>query len=351
MKPASESGRTRIRARAPLRLGLAGGGSDLSPYCDEYGGVVLNATIDRFAYAILEPLSDPWVEFVAADLQREWRGDSIHPLDTSMPLGLHAAVHNRIMRTFNGGRPMGVRLTTFADAPPGSGLGTSSTLIVAMIKAYTELLSLPLGEYETAHLAYEIERVDMALAGGRQDQYAATFGGFNFIEFYAGDRVVVNPLRVKNWIMAELEASSVLCFTGVSRDSASIIQLQRRHIEQHAAAELEAMHRVKKAAVHMKEALLRGDFDGMAEAMRQGWEAKKNTASTVSNSQIDRTMDVAFAAGARAGKVSGAGGGGFLMLLVDPARRMDVQRALTRHGTTVASFRFSQHGTQGWRVN
>jgi D-glycero-alpha-D-manno-heptose-7-phosphate kinase len=324
----------------------------LSPYCDEYGGFVLNATIDKFAYAILEPLNEPRVEFVAADLKREWSGPSIYPLDTSMPLGLHAAVHNRIMHDFNGKRPMSLRMTTFAEAPPGSGLGSSSTLVVAMIKAYTELLSLPLGEYETAHLAYEIERMDMGLAGGRQDQYAATFGGFNFIEFYAGERVVVNPLRIKNWIMAELETSMLLAFTGVSRESAGIIKMQQENlVPQNAGAGLEAMHRVKDEAARMKEALLRGNFDGLAEAMRRGWEAKKGTASSVSNRDIELTMEVAMAAGAKAGKVSGAGGGGFLMLLVDPARRIDVQRALEARGADVSSFHFCPHGTQGWRID
>ncbi len=287
-----------IRARAPLRLGLAGGGSDLSPYCDQFGGFVLNATIDKYAYAILEPVSQPRVEFVAADLQRQWSGPSDYPLDTKIPLGLHAAVHNRIIRDFNNSRPIGLRLTTFAEAPPGSGLGSSSTLVVAMIKAYQEFLTLPIGEYETAHLAYQIERLDMALAGGRQDQYAATFGGFNFIEFYAGDRVVVNPLRIKNWIVAELETSTLLCFTGVSRESAGIVRLQREHIERGSPAETEAMHHVKEEARRMKEALLRGNFAEMTAAMRRGWEAKRSTASMVSNSDIDATLETALAAGA-----------------------------------------------------
>ena len=266
-------------------------------------------------------------------------------------MGLHAAVYNRIVRDFHDCKPIGLRMTTFADAPPGSGLGSSSTLVVAMIKAYQEYLTLPIGEYETARLAYEIERVDMALAGGRQDQYAATFGGFNFIEFYRDDRVIVNPLRIKSWIIAELEASMLLYFTGVSRESAGIVKLQRENIEDRLPAETEAMHGVKREAALMKEALLKGSFDDLAQAMRRGWEAKKRTAGPVSNDPIEATMKVAFAAGARAGKVSGAGGGGFLMLLVDPARRMDVKRALAARGGEIMSFQFSKLGTQGWRVD
>lgn len=323
----------------------------MSPYCDEFGGFVLNATIDKYAYALLEPLGEPTVTFVATDLQRTWSSASVYPLATTGPLGLHAAVYNRIVQSFNDCKPIGLRMTTFAEAPPGSGLGSSSTLVVAMIKAYQEFLTLPIGEYETARLAYEIERVDMALAGGKQDQYAATFGGFNFIEFYRDDRVIVNPLRIKDWIIAELEASMLLYFTGVSRESASIVRLQREHIERGSTAETEAMHSVKKEAALMKEALLKGNFDDLADAMRRGWEAKKRTASPVTNDPIDAIMQAAAAAGARAGKVSGAGGGGFLMLLVDPARRMDVKRALALQGGEILSFQFSRLGTESWRID
>ncbi|MFM9847216.1 MAG: hypothetical protein ACKVP3_08645 [Hyphomicrobiaceae bacterium] len=339
-----------VRARAPLRLGLAGGGTDVSPYCDEFGGSVLNATIDLYAYAMLEPLAEAVVEFVAPDLDRTWTGKAAFPLETNGPLGLHAAVYNRIIRDFHGEKPLGVRLTTFADAPPGSGLGSSSTLIVAMIKAFQELLNLPLGEYETAHLAFEIERIDMGLSGGKQDQYAATFGGFNFMEFYAGERVIVNPLRVKNWILSELEASMLLYFTGVSRLSSTIIEQQRTRVQQRLEAQLAAMHSLKEEAAAMKEAVLKGDMAKIADCMRRSWESKKLTAEGITNAPINGVFETALAAGAKAGKVSGAGGGGFIMLIVDPPRRMEVRRALLAKGGQVFNCHFTKHGTQGWRV-
>jgi D-glycero-alpha-D-manno-heptose-7-phosphate kinase len=341
---------TTVRARAPLRLGLAGGGSDVSPYCDDFGGLVLNATIDKYAYAIVETFADDRLEFVAADQQQEWCGVAARDLDTSGRLGLHRAVYNRIVRDFNGGEPIALRLTTFSDAPAGSGLGSSSTLVVAMIKAFQELLGLSLGDYEVAHLAYEIERLDVGLSGGKQDQYAATFGGFNFMEFYGDDRVIVNPLRVKTWIISELEATILLYFTGVSRESARIIDEQRANFARKDGATLEAMHRIKNEAVVMKEAILTGNFDLMADSFRESWTAKKLTAHTVSNRDIEHTFELAVDAGATAGKVSGAGGGGFIMLLVPPDRRMDVTRALAAAGGQVMNCHFTKHGTQGWRV-
>lgn len=338
-----------VRARAPLRLGWAGGGTDVSPYCDEFGGQVLNITIDKYAYAVIEVAEGESVEFVAADRQCCWRGDA-GLNDVPPELALHCGVYKRIVRDFRRGQSLGLRLTTFSDAPPGSGLGSSSTLVVAMLKAFQELLGLPLGEYEIAHLAYEIERIDLNLSGGKQDQYAATFGGVNFIEFHGQDRVIVNPLRIKRWILSELEVSTLLYFTGVSRESARIIDEQRKHMIDHDDDALAGLHRVKREAVQMKEALLRGDFARLAESLRDSWAAKKRTARSVSNTQIDSVYDRALNAGALAGKVSGAGGGGFMMLLVAPHKRMDVIRELQSCGGQVMNCHFTEDGTQGWRI-
>lgn len=341
-----------IRARAPLRLGLAGGGTDLSSYCEQYGGAVLNATIDLYAYATLEPTAERAVRFVASDIGFEETVDA-NPenLVPEGPTALHRAVYRRIVRTFLDGKPFPCRLSTYCEAPPGSGLGSSSTMVVAMVKAFVEALSLPLGDYDIAHLAFSIERVDAGLQGGRQDQYAATFGGFNFMEFYADDRVIVNPLRIKNWILSELEASLVLFHTGVSRASAAIIAEQTSNILSSAPKSIEAMHQLKADAYEMKEAVLKGDFRSFAAILNRSWEAKKLTASSVSNERINRLFEIAKEAGAVAGKVSGAGGGGFITFAVDPRARPSVIRRLEREEGQVLTCSFTKRGTEGWRLD
>ncbi len=338
-----------VRARAPLRLGLAGGGTDVSPYCDLHGGYVLNATVNMYAYAIIEDRTDGQVRFVAADRETVYEDDAAAAMRIDGPLALHKAVYRRIVRDFRGGEPLPVTLTTCSDVPPGSGLGSSSSLVVAMVSAFQERLGLPFGEYDVAQLAYDIERIDAQVNGGRQDQYAATFGGVNFIEFYGNNRVIVNPLRIKTSILAELEASLVLYFTGVSRESARIIDEQTANWRAEDSRSLDAMHRLKDDALSMKEALLRGDIQRFGEILGGSWQAKKQVASRISNEMIDRIYDIAIDAGACSGKISGAGGGGFMMFLVDPVRRADVIRALGRESGAVTICQLTQHGSETWR--
>src|SRR5437868_6770482 len=192
------------RSKAPLRLGLAGGGTDVSPYSDLYGGAILNATLSLYAHATIEPIEENGIILTAIDRQEEQRFEWTNELPLDGKLDMLKGVYNRIQKDH--GLPMtNFRLSTFVDAPAGSGLGTSSTLAVAIIGAFTEMLRLPLGEYDIAHYAFEIERKDLGLAGGRQDQYAATFGGVNYMEFYDEDKVIVNQLRIKQEYLTELE--------------------------------------------------------------------------------------------------------------------------------------------------
>lgn len=340
-----------VRARAPLRLGLAGGGTDVAPYSDIHGGYVLNATLDRYAYAVIKTLDTPVLRFIATDQQSEKIKSLSEPLLLNGKLDLHKAVYKYMIEHYNGGRPIPLELSTFCDAPAGSGLGSSSTLVVVMIRAFAELLNLPLDDYTIARLAFKIERVDCGLQGGRQDQYSATFGGFNFMEFYADERAVINSLRIKTWIICELEASLVLFYTGVSRESARIIADQSSNVKSGSVDAIEAMHGIKREALIMKECLLKGDFEGIVDSMRQGWESKKRSARTVSNPYIDEIYSAAIDAGALSGKVSGAGGGGFMMFFVPTERRMDVIRRLNQFDGKVSNCHFTKHGTQAWRIS
>ena len=340
-------------SRAPLRLGLAGGGTDVAPYSDLYGGQVLNATISLFTHChirLLAPGSRSST-FTADDFAKTIQLPIAQRYQPEEELVLHKAVYNRIVSDFNRGEPLPIEVITYSDAPPGSGVGSSSTLVVAMVQAYAELLQLPLGEYDIAHLAYEIERIDCGMVGGKQDQYAAAFGGFNFIEFGAGDRVIVNPLRIKREVVNQLESQLLLYFTGRSRESARIIQSQIDATQAHGSDAVAAMHEMKAAAVEMKNALLKGRVTAALEILGASWHAKKRAAVGISNPHIDGIAKAALEAGAQGLKISGAGGGGFMMISVAPAARYKVVRALEPLGGRFFSFEFFEQGVQSWTSN
>lgn len=336
------------RSKAPLRLGLAGGGTDVSPYSDMYGGAILNATISLYARAAIEPLQENKVIFESADRKEQLTCDATFPLPLDGKLDILKGVINRVAKDY--GIPSGFKLTTFVDAPAGSGLGTSSTLVVTVLGAFAEWLKLPLGEYDMAHLAYVIEREDLKQAGGKQDQYAATFGGVNFMEFYDGDKVIVNPLRIKDKYLYELENNLVLYYTSTSRLSSSIISEQQKNVHDKKEASIEAMHHLKEQAVMMKEALLKGTIDRIGDILDFGFQHKKNMAAGISNSSLDDIYNAAKRAGATGGKISGAGGGGFMIFYCPANTRYAVVDALSAFGGHVKRYHFTNHGLNTWTI-
>lgn len=338
------------RAKAPLRLGLAGGGTDIPNYSAEFGGAILNATISMFAYATIEPLNGNKIILNSVDRNVYLEFPLDGELKTDGNLDLLKGVYNRVVKEFVQ-QPLSFRLSTYVDAPPGSGLGSSSTLVVAIIGAFTEWLKLPLGEYDTARLAFEIERVDLGMAGGRQDQFAATFGGFNFMEFYNNSKVIVNPLRIKVSYINELEINMVLFYTSISRYSSEIIEAQSQNITKKFPDRLEAMHKLKEQAFLMKEALLTGDIDNMGPILHYGWEQKKGTAPEVTSPLIDEIYEVAMKAGATGGKISGAGGGGFSMFYCPGISRYSVINALSKFRGEFRRFNFTKSGLLTWTTN
>lgn len=337
-----------IRCRAPLRLGLAGGGTDVSPFSDIYGGCVLNATIDRYVYATLEDRGDEKLIFEAGDIHitdRPEYGASL-PLDSG--LKLHRAVYNHFISTYNDGKPMPLYVHTLAEAPAGSGLGTSSTLAVALCAVFADYFRVSMDEYELAQLAWRIERKDCGFAGGKQDQYAAAFGGVNFMEFMTDGRVLVNPLRIKRKTMNEFESSLLLYFTGVSRDSEKIIKTQSENTSKKDEAAIQAMRELKEEAYAMKASLLMGDFSRLIMSFHKGWESKKRMAKEISNSSIEELYNAALEAGAEAAKISGAGGGGFMMFIVPPAKRSAVLDILLEKKGEMFPAHFTQEGVEVW---
>ncbi|MBK6836588.1 MAG: dehydrogenase [Bacteroidetes bacterium] len=338
-----------IRSKAPLRIGLAGGGTDVSPYSDLYGGAILNATIDLYAYASLEPLDNGKIEFCVDGTDKCYTTDSAKELELVDGFELFIGIYNRVIKQFNL-EPLSFRLTSYVEAPQGSGLGTSSTIVVSLLGAFVEWLKLPLGNYDIAHLAYEIERVDLNMAGGKQDQYAATFGGFNFMEFLANDRVIVNPLALKPKVLFELEFNLLLYFTATQRLSAQIINDQVKNVESKNVGAIDAMHHLKEQAIMMKEHLLRGDLNKIGEVLHFGWQNKKQMAKSISNTLIDDIYTEALKNGATGGKISGAGGGGFMFFYCPAVTKIKVARSLEQFGGRVQSFKFTSQGLTTWSI-
>jgi D-glycero-alpha-D-manno-heptose-7-phosphate kinase len=338
-----------IRSKAPLRIGLAGGGTDVSPYSDLYGGAILNATINLYAYTTIEPLDNGKIELVNDTTNETLTVDSALVLEHNKAFELVIGVYNRVVKDF-AHKPLSFRLTSHIEAPQGSGLGTSSTIMVSLLGAFVEWLNIPLGNYDIAHLAYDIERVDLAMAGGKQDQYAATFGGVNFMEFLANDRVIVNPLHLKQEVINELDLSILLYYTATQRSSAKIITDQVANVHNKNVQAIDAMHNLKDQAIHMKEALLRGELHKLGEVLQHGWHNKKLMAASITNTQIDELYNAALAAGATGGKISGAGGGGFMFFYCPSTTKNKVARALQHYGGNVQSFKLTPHGLTTWTI-
>ncbi|MEI7981824.1 MAG: dehydrogenase [Bacteroidota bacterium] len=338
-----------IRSKAPLRLGLAGGGTDVAPFSELYGGAILNATISMYAYATIQPRTDGKIILHSSDKNEKYFLESCHALATDGNLNLHKGIYNRIIRDFKLS-PLSFELTTYVDAPPGSGLGTSSTLVVAILGAFAEWLNLPLGEYDLAHLAFEIERIDLNMAGGKQDQYAATFGGVNFMEFSKEDKVIVNPLRIRDKYLDELAHNLILYHTETSRLSSTIIEQQTRNVIAGNEKSLEAMHKLREQAIMMKEAILKGEIDKIGEILDFGWKFKKNLADGVTNPFIDEIYETAVKNGATGGKISGAGGGGFIFFYCPGNTRSTVIDSLKKFGGQTKRYEFTSKGLSTWSM-
>lgn len=338
---------TSVISKAPLRLGLAGGGTDLEPYCTNYGGVVLSATIDQYAYCKVEP-HDDWI-FKSIDLDVEEKYEFLlsdyvedHPLKLLINTYLYLANRSVFKSP--------VKITTYCETPPGSGLGSSSAVVVSIIAALSEYLGVPMGEYDIAKTAFNIERNICHLPGGKQDQFAAAFGGFNYIEFLKEDQTIVNPLRLNYKVQNMLEMNTVLYYVGKPRKDARVIETNMNNLKNDSKS-IQATHKIKKACEEFKIKLLTGDVKGIAQLMNDYWNLKLKTSDKIGSDELMEVYDYSLQNGATAGKISGAGGGGHLILFTEFENRHQLISALNkRENGKVVPFKFVKHGVDIWRI-
>lgn len=335
-----------IRAKAPLRISLAGGGTDVPPFPQLEGGCVLSTTINRYAYGSLQPRHDGNICVHSLDFGVSVTYDPQDKLIYDGKLDLvKAAIRKLLVR-----ERRGFDLLLHSDAPPGSGLGASSAMMVALVGLLKEFEQLPLTEYEIADFACVIEREELGIQGGLQDQYAAAFGGFNYIEFLA-ERVVVNPLKVSPDVLNELQYNLLLCYTGTMRLSAHIIQDQVERYERREADTMQALRELKALTIEMKNALLRRELDNFGELLDREWQCKKRLSAKISNAQIDALYEMAREDGALGGKITGAGGGGYMLLYCPAQRKQSVAEKLKESGCTIIDMSLEPMGLQTWRMS
>lgn len=336
----------KIRARAPLRVSFAGGGTDVAPFPEREGGLVLNATINRYAYGTLTTRNDDSIEIESHDYGMSAVFDAHEPLVFDGNLDLVKAA----IRRFAGRDARGFKLELHSNAPPGTGLGSSSTMMVALIGLLKEHRNLPVTDYELADLAYTLERKDLGIKGGLQDQYAATFGGFNFIEMF-GDRVVVNPLRISPDVLLELEYNLLLCYTGTTRDGGHVIEDQTQRLEDGNSDTVDALREQKVLATEMKNALLRGQLGDFGALLDHAWQQKKRMSTRISTPRIEELYEESRKAGAVGGKVTGAGGGGYMLMYCGSGAKHRVAERMLELGADIEEFAFEPDGLRTWRVH
>lgn len=318
----------------------------MPPYCDERGGVVFNATIDQYAYVTVTPRDDDQFEVESLDYDVIARfGESDLTYDGELDL-VKATIKNMKARDKLIGK--GANIFIHSDVPAGSGLGSSSTVCVALVGALAEYYRIPYTSYEVAQLAYHIEREDLGIKGGLQDQYAATFGGFNLMEFGANLRVVVNPLRLKQEILNELHYHLLLVYTGRSRLSDRILDSQIDRYVQSPGEVVPHYEKLKEMALKMKDAVITGDLENFGLLLEEAWQNKKRVEEKISNPRIEEIHDAALANGAVGGRILGAGGGGHMLFYVDVRKKRDCAKALLELGCQVKNFQFEHLGLQTW---
>ncbi len=335
----------KIRSKSPLRISFGGGGTDVSPYTEDYGGVALNVTINKYSYGYLELKSDKLVTLKSYNYNKELSFDLNEVINYGTNLDLLLSVFKN---TYTGNT--GLNLELYSEAEPRSGLGGSAAAFCSLIGLFNHLKNQrKLNSYEISELAYKLEREELKILGGRQDQYASVFGGLNFIEFKGHDFVRVSPLRIKKDYILELESNLILAKVNQRNDTERILEDQKKNIL--SGKSIESMHRTKELAYDMRDALYNGNLDFFGKLLDDAWEEKKKFTNLMSNEHINNLYNVAKINGALGGKITGAGGGGHILFYCKTYKKELVQRALIKEGATIVDFSFDFDGLQVWDVD
>ena len=343
-----------IRTRAPLRISFGGGGTEIDPYRSIYGGEVLSTTVNLYAYSTIEKTRDRHlIQCVSSDLNLSEKSNIEDLLSSELDISkftlkIHFAAYKKIIDDFNIKNPMSIKITTYCEAPVGSGLGSSSTLSVAIVESLNRFYNLGMAKKDIAHKAYVIERKMLNLSGGLQDHYAATYGGLNYINFYKNGDVRVQPIKIEKSTLYELQASLVLVYTGTSRDSADIIKTQITLKGKELVGYDKKLHEMKVLAQKMKSALLKNDIQSFGYLIDESWQKKRSLSKYISNENINNIYEKTKSLGAYGGKISGAGGGGFLMIICNPNHRAKIINNLISEDFNSYKITLNTAGIKSW---
>jgi D-glycero-alpha-D-manno-heptose-7-phosphate kinase len=324
-------------ARAPMRISFGGGGTDLAAYYAQYGGLVISTAINKYFYAIITTEENDDLQVISADYRSLFRHTPYQDLFWNGDLALPKAVLHHF------GIRQGMNMFIASEVPPGTGLGSSSAAAVTMVRAISTLIEQPMTKQQVAEIASFIEIDKMKMPIGKQDQYAAAFGGLNRITF-TNEGVTVEPLQIDPTIQKTLESRLMLFFTGSSRESTSILQHQRKSTQEQDKTVLQRLHNIKQIADDMQKCLERGDLDTFANLLHISWQEKRRLAPGLSTTSIDEWYELARQNGAVGGKITGAGGGGFLMLYCHEDVQKKVTHVLEEQGLKRMNFCFDQQG-------
>ncbi len=325
--------------RSPVRISFGGGGTDLPAYYQEYGGAVLSTAINKYFYTILGRRFDQCIQIISSDLRvcerwRDFASLDIQGTSLEIPVAVLKELDQEIFAD----------LFLASEIPPGTGLGSSASVCVNVLKTLTTYLRTPLSKPDLAERAFYVARHVLKHHVGKQDEYAAAFGGLNFIEFFPDGTTRVEPVELNPAVLSEFQSSLLLFFTGAAHHSWGILEEQEKSTQERSRKPLDALHAIKELAYRMREALSRGDLERFAAMLHESWMAKKKVSSRISNNRIDRAYEAAIENGALGGKITGAGGGGFLLLYCEPQRHENVRQALAEHGLKEMSFNFDFQG-------